>query len=368
MSYIILLRHVNPRSVLLVILAVIVLSSIIIIDVGFLIGLTTLYDRMVFRESRELVLMSYALAPFTSIVTPSDIVKLIGSNVPVDYEVLVPCIVDNQLVLVRGLNITTYINKGVLKLKVGRTPHNHLEVLIGSHLAKVLNVEVEDVLLIITPYIKAPIPVVVVGIIESTEPYCNEIIAQYMLGLKLRGLSQGGSIARIHNATVHVKAVKNLEQVAPMNTALLEKIIIALKREGKGVIGVPYKSPVEVLASRLGISRDIVSLTCIVIALVLTIGVYTIGGLAVIMNRNHILILHEVGVPIRTFKLILVLLVFIAATIAYITALTIIPYIVPCITHILGYPIKPELTPITTITSYIAIILILILGVIRESI
>jgi len=304
---------ITTISILLLIIALTLIS-------GFVMGLYTFYDELTIPErikDRAVIVMGFALAPFTSLIRISS-VKSLTSNVSsllsdVGYEVITIALVGNESVIVRGVSkdfLRKYVNYTVVK-GVDVNDLCYACAWIGESLANDLNVNVGDTITLYSLFTQVPITLKVKGILRIEKPYDYEVLVPYRLGQLIRGTSgDTASIAILilKNGVSPNEVLSKLSLLSSRMPYLLERVFIALKHLGKEVKPSMYRYASEVLTERLGIPRNTLIAITLAIVFITSIGSYIVGLVPFILNKEELILIHEQGVAWSKIRFTIVLL------------------------------------------------------------
>ncbi len=339
-------------SILLLIIALTLIS-------GCVMGLYTFYDELTIPErvkDRAVVVMGFALAPFTSLIRISSI-KSLTSNISsllsdVGYEVITIALIGNDSVIVRGVNkdfLKKYVNYTVIK-GVDVNDLCYVCAWIGESLANDLNVNVGDTITLYSLFTQVPITLKIKGILRIEEPYNYEVIVPYKLGQLLRGTSgDTASIAILilKNGVSPNEVLSKLSLPSSRMSYLLERVFIALKHLGKEVKLSMYRYASEVLTERLGIPRNTLIAITLAILFIASIGSYIVGLVPFILNKEELKLIHEQGVAWGRIRFTIVFIGVIAITMTYL----ITKFLVSSLPHLINVSILHHKLSLTTDVS-----------------
>jgi len=320
------------RTIAVIAASVLLLAIALTLISGYVMSLYSFYDELTLPENvrdRAVVFMGFSLAPFTSLIRISTIDSLI-SNVSslisdVGYEVITIALVENESVIVRGVDkdfLRKYVNYSVID-GTDINDRCYACAWVGEGLARDLNVGVGDVITLHSLFSRTPFILRVKGILRIQEPYDYEVIVPYRLGQLIRGTSgDTASIAILilKNGVSLSEVLSKLSLPSTKMPYLLEKVFIALKRLGKKVEASTYRYASEVLIERLGIPRNTLIAITLAIVFIASIGSYIVGLVPFILNKEELELIHEQGVARRKIKLTIALIGIATITVAYLIA------------------------------------------------
>ncbi len=367
------IRSLSTRSIALVFASLILLTMVLLLDVGFMTSLYNIYDDLIALRvdlhGKTITISSYSLAPFTSVIRISDVEKLlkdISNDVEdVVYEVVTLANINGRNVIVRGIDFNTldkYLKYNVVE-GVDFNEKYVAHAWIGVELARRLEVKVGDIITLSSFFSKTTFTLAIAGVINITKPYCYELIVPYELGLKIRNIGRDkASIAIVilkpqANITRLLYKLGVRKQYAP----LLERAIVALKYVKGEVRSTIYERASELYLMRLGIHRDVLVITTIALGFILSIGYHIIGQLVMLLNRDRLIILHEQGLSIMRVKVAVIIMVTLLMLISFSLTQTLLPLINELTDpHIIGHRINIKLeTSTLSITTMFALLFLL---------
>ncbi|MEM0453141.1 MAG: hypothetical protein QXO98_00575 [Sulfolobales archaeon] len=139
-------------------------------------------------EGGVLIYSSVSRAPHTGLIS-NMVDRLVGVEgvLELSPEVLTPVMINNDVVFLRGLNLTV-LDKFVNYSLIGCLPRNDDEVLVGIRLSKYLNISVGQILDVVSIPAGSRVRIVVSGMFESNTPLDDEVVSNLSLSQKLRGV------------------------------------------------------------------------------------------------------------------------------------------------------------------------------------
>jgi hypothetical protein len=337
-----------------------------LLDVDYTYNALNIYDTITMPDTiprGELsVVSSYSLAPFTSIVTYNDVSRLLGNTTgyKVIYETLLLVKANNSLIVVRGINrsgLRSLANYNVIE---GKDLNDSCLFCawIGEGLAEKLGLHIGDNILVYSFFNNAPVKLRVEGILGIRGPYRYEAIVSLRTGQLLRGINdRSASIALIIGGRIPGAANTRRQ-------GLMEYAFIVLRHLGRKPSLTRYGSASSAYLSRIGVPREALAITIVALITLLSIGSYVIGSSLFHSNRPAWILLHDIGVPLSTVKIGLIILLTIYVLIDAIVSILLQPVIIGLLhMSILNYPVTFNLDLQAEILITLLTIIFSILGV-----
>ena len=235
------------------------------------------------KESKEGVLVLFqgsSKVPQTGVISlkvAEELRKLRGVEA-VSPEVLAPVEVNGCVAFLRGINPVEFSTVEGFCVAL---PYEN-SVLVGSRLAKLLNLSYGDVLVVKGLIVNRTISLKVTGILESEGPLSDELITHLRLGQELRGISKNGVTfirAKVDPSSLDVEGLKDLLG-EPRKASLLERLTSLLYPGSiKPSRAASYLGPPESLVEReVSASKTLIWALILVVIFSSALAVYNSVG------------------------------------------------------------------------------------------
>ncbi|MEM1683991.1 MAG: hypothetical protein QXD57_01290 [Ignisphaera sp.] len=369
------LKLINIKSCILIFTSMLIISTVLLTVLGYLQSLYNIYEVIVypevFREKPVVVVSSYALAPFTSLVSTDVLGNMLRDVQDVEYifyQILVIAYINNsRAVIVRGIEAKDLKIIADYRIIDGRDIDGHCFycIWVGKNIAEELNIHVGDVIVLSSPFLSIPLILRVSGIIDAGYPYNYELLSSISLAQSIRGVAKGYvsmAVVVFSSREDYLVFVERLG-LDRDRMSLMERAIVALKYIGREIRPHVYEHMTEMLVSRLGLPRDIYILISFATAFIMSIGLYMIGQSIATMNSHNLEILYEQGVSSIKIKisLAIVLVIFIATSIKLSLITTKMLSNIISLT-IVGYPLKVAISKDILLATSIYILFFTLIG------
>jgi len=327
-----LIRIISPKSIALSLATLLAIYLLLMFFTGLVTTMYSFYESVVGANAPQsrfvFIVSSYALSPFTSVVSISSVEDAVRGLPGVEktvYEVITIGYVDGRAVVVRALNSSTLRELVEYSVAEGSDIDDNCFYCawVGLNLAKKLSVSAGDSVALYSPFTQTPFTLRVAGVISAGKPYDNELIVPLGVGQAFRGLSRGqASIAIIFLSSrqSYLELAKRFE-VDVEKVSLAERVILSLRYVGKRVELKAYNDFSSMLLSRLGLPRETLTLVLVSSSIVLSLGLYIAGQAMATLNLGNILIAYELGVSVKKAKMFLALVAILCSLASFATAL-----------------------------------------------
>lgn len=320
------------RGYILIILSLVAICLILLLSIGYIQSMYSFYKDIlhipIAQNKPIIIVSSYALAPFTSLISVDSIEEAL-ENIPgvekIVYQVIVLGYTKGKTFIVRGINPKDFVDATNYRVIEGIDLSDNCFycIWLGTELAKDLDLKPGDIISIYSLFISMPINLEVAGIIDVERPYSYEAITSLSIAQALRGIDR----RHVSIAIISLESHESYERVMRKlgidieKDLFIERIVIALRYIGRKIEPIAYNDLSEVFMSRLNISRDIYLAIMLSITFILSIGSYIIGQTIVFLNIDTLSILYEQGLSIKKIKLLLAIALAICIVISFIIAL-----------------------------------------------
>uniref|UniRef100_A0A7C4BCK9 ABC transporter permease n=1 Tax=Ignisphaera aggregans TaxID=334771 RepID=A0A7C4BCK9_9CREN len=327
-----LIRIISPKSIALSLATLLAIYLLLMFFTGLVTTMYSFYESVVGANAPQsrfvFVVSSYALSPFTSVVSISSIEDTVRGLPGVEktvYEVITIGYVDGRAVVVRALNSSTLRELVEYSVAEGSDVDDNCFYCawVGLNLAKKLSVSAGDSIALYSPFTRTPFTLRVAGVISAGKPYDNELIVPLGVGQAFRGLSRGQvsiAIIFLSSRQSYLELAKRFE-VDVEKVSLAERVILSLRYVGKRVELRAYNDFSSMLLSRLGLPRETLTLVLVSTSIVLSLGLYIAGQAMATLNLGNILIAYELGVSVKKVKMFLALVAILCSLASFATAL-----------------------------------------------
>lgn len=251
-------------------------------------------------------------------------------------EVTVPVLANDTPVVLRGVDDTWAIVYKPRLVQGDRLDLNSTtRVWIGYKLAGIINVKPGDILVLKPLFTRVEALVQVAGIIESVEPYDNEIVASRVLASTLRG-SMNPSTVRLAYDPELLDPGEIARVVGAETPPGLFRVASALVYGGYVRVEDPGRLQ-EYYIQRLGVPREAIVIAAITSNLIVSLLNIIPAWLVYSVRRRSFKSLIEQGVESSTVRLALALATIPLVLLASITGIMVAGLLEPPV--ILGYPL-----------------------------
>jgi len=360
------------RIIGLKLLAITIVSIIIYSMVSAYISLTLvgLYTININPEPEDLEILSIysgvALTPLTGLVERSivDKARSIHGVVYAWSEVTIPSLVNNTPLVIRGVD-EEWIKARKYKIIDG----NGLDIeslnraWLGIKVAEILKVNIGDIIVVKPIFTRVEAILIVSGVIEAGPPYDYEILVPITVGYIMRGLNNP-SVVRIayDPETTNATYIMTSLGFKPRLPAEATRLISALIYKEYIDVKADHVSLHEAYISRLGVPRELIIATAVLIVFTISLLALTPAWLIVSSRRFSFRVLIDQGASIISIKATLVAIgapiVLLSTISGYILASSLEPVIV------LGYPIEPSFNIWIFLAHIMAYPLLYIIGLV----
>ncbi len=255
------------------------------------------------------VITSYSVAPFTSVVRESfvkDRLAGVGNVVDVVYEVLAPVLVNGSVYILRGVDPA---DLGVVAgdySVIGRdfTSNCFGCVWVGESLARELGLGPNDTVVVHSPLASSDFVLRVKGVLVTDSVLRYEFVTNALMGEAVRGMGQG----TYSFAVIFVDSPESLSRVAEafnislVGKGLLERALLAIRFAGHRIRPYFLESLSDLYLSRFGLSRDLLTSLLIATMAVLGLGFYVLGQAVTSYATEKITLLHGLGLSTRYLR------------------------------------------------------------------
>ncbi len=296
----IIIRSLSLKYLIALVILTLILNLVLIIDLGLVNSLYTFYNQYQVQNKSSIMIMSYSVAPFTSLINRRNLDMLLHKSpyiTGVEYHVLTIGLVDNHVIVVRGI-------EGLGSSSVG------LCAWISRELAKVLEVSVGDVVQVYSIFSRSPLLLRICGYHTLNAPYKYELIVPYDIGCILRNVHKDyASVAIVHvREGVDASIVLRSLGLKELPKGVAERAILIVKYLGKKSMLRAYREVSEFYLSRFSLGRDSLLVMSIALALALSYTYYVLSMSLIHLIRKDIKCLHDLGVPYSKIKKCLIVL------------------------------------------------------------
>ena len=261
-----------------------------------------------------------SMAPFTGLIPLQliGILKGVEGIVAVSPEVIVPCIIDDKTLFLRGVILDEFIKINNIEVSEGGffTLHDLNHVIVGRGIAKRLNLKPGDRVIVLGVVVDQYIELVVKGVFMSNTPLDDEIIAPLHIGQWLRGVDyEYVSFIRVRinrkivDPSIILRVVSN--ETAPKssdqdNVWRILRIPLPITTTHHKVedIGVElsFKS-MEKYLEKHGLTREILVVYSTIVFVFASISIVIALKTLIVQHRVELSILRSLGVPRRILKI-----------------------------------------------------------------
>jgi ABC-type lipoprotein release transport system permease subunit len=327
-----LIKIVRPRAIALTLATLFTIYLLLTLFTGLVTAVYSFYDSIVsvsaLQDKFVFIVSSYALSPFTSVVSVNSVENAVKGLHGVEktvYEVITIGYIDGRAVVVRALNSSAFKElTGYSVIDGSEIDDNCFYCAwLGYNLAKKLGVSVGNRITLYSPFTLTPFILRVSGVISAGKPYDNELIIPLGVGQAFRGLSRSQvsiAVVLLSSRQSYLELAKRFE-VDVEKVSLAERVILSLRYVGRRVELRTYNDFSSMLFSRLGLPKETLMLILVSISIILSLGLYIVGQALVTLNMTNILIAYELGVPVKKTKVFLALVAILCSLASYAMAL-----------------------------------------------
>lgn len=270
-----------------------------------------------YGRDNTIVITSSSTTPFTGVFNTLFLKNLsMIEGVVVSKELLVPVVMQGRPVILRGVDEGFVLTTSIRVIDGEDIDPKCLYCLwVGEAIADLLDVKTGDHVVLASFFSKYSVTLVVKGVYKTNSIYDYEVIASINVAQVLRGSSvDSASIVRItydpevtsrreilEHIGIHGQVVSG-EEVAPVPFYVVEKAV-SVGVGGKARILILERSYVsEIYLRRIGLSTDILYVSSILIVLVVSFIMYSLGTLVVASRSSYMRKLFEQGLPVTVQK------------------------------------------------------------------
>ena len=321
-------KSIRPSTYAITFLSITILVTLLIINSSVLYGFYNLYDEITFprnqKDSNIVVITGYSVAPFTSTIDTRSVEERLVNLTGVErvvYEVLSIASINDSTIIVRGVSrgdLEYLVDYSVIKGEDFQDDCMYC-VWISPEIADKYGIDVGEYITINSLFTSSSFILQVKGVLELDKPYSYELIVPIDLARAIRGISDHhASLALVYlDKGVDKSIVLKRFNISSERLGLFERALIALKHSRGEISPHLYSSATEFYMARLGLQRNVFLAVSVSIMILLTIGAYIVGNMAVLVNRENLSILYTIGLSKRRIKLVAttILLVLVIASI-----------------------------------------------------
>ena len=340
------------------------------------------YTIMPTKKNMLVIYSGSALTPYTGLI-PRSIeynLSLIPGVKKIWAEVLVPVIVRNKPVILRGIEepiLCSMINEP--SICTNNTLTIPFPAWIGSTAATYLGVREGDEIVVIPLFTDIPVKLRVNKIVSMELPYNGEIIVPLELAQKLRCIHKGlVSLIRVEYdpnkvdpdkiiSSLGLRTVKELEKPIPVYVA--EKIIIGLtNRPGNAIIASTSEYS-DIYLKRLGFSKDLLFILSIILIMLLSYIIFILGKTCIILHSDKLRIIVLLGVKEMKIKLLFMMALLPLEILVFITGLLLANIISSTYSFfVFGYKLIPSVNSLIASIQLLVFTLLFMYGVLSSEI
>lgn len=369
-------RVVGVKVFVFVAVSTLVLATILVLVASYSLFIININEYIAFpRLNNTVVVSGFALSPLSSLIKIDDVEKALNGTPGIRaivYEVVTLAYVNDEVIVVRSLKardlkmITDYV------VLAGIDVYDYCTncVWVGMDLARKLNINVGNILVLQSLFSKEPLVARVAGILLVDKPYSNEIIVSWMLGTRLRGVGdEYASIALVLlEPDVNKSLILEKLGISDVREQLLEKALLVLKYIGRSRRTLLYTSP-DFYFARLGLPRELLLALALSIVFILSSGYYVLGQLPLVISREKLRLLYEIGLSETRIKLSIALIVaFITLSVLPLSSILSKIVLAAGNVAILGYDVEVNLDTLTLSMISAYMLLFMMLGLLMVSI
>ena len=312
-----------------------------------------------------------ASTPFTGLIS-RDYEERISSIKGIEKvwsELVVPCVVNGKTIIIRGIerNMLSkligeeYVEKAII----------YNRAWIGTKAAEYLNIKTGENIIVYSLFNNIPLVLRISRIVKLPEPYDNEIIVSLETAQLLRGVGENTvSLIKVIYDPEKISYEKILEE-ANITISSRENIQLYLFEKALLLVSI---TPGKTLATsstglleRLGFSKDLLTATSIVIAVLLSYIVLLLGKYVVITHRNSFTVLQVIGVTSSLVKKYLLVIYVPIVFLSTYLGLLVSQYLIENLNyHIFNYKIVSGLDSIQGLSTIALYVVLFALGVLLE--
>ncbi|MGC9149176.1 MAG: hypothetical protein ACP5GI_07030 [Sulfolobales archaeon] len=332
-------------------------------------SLINVAEYLVKVSSDEILITSYSISPFTSLVNINSVRERIGdiwgrcvdSFEPINLALVN---INSTLIVLRGVSDAS-------KITVSEGERYDPSCLncawIGESVKRELGLEIGDLIVVESIFIRVPMILRVAGIYESGYLSDKEIIVSYKTASILRGADPSYASILIIRPRNSECINEILARISSEKFISPERIIVAIRYvSAKNISSKLISALSDIYLARLGLHRDIFTVLAISIAIILSYAYFITGSIIYRLNTDRIRILHNIGVSKRNIfaaSLILYVLIF---SVVFISSLYLSIALISMNIRIFGYELLPR--PDISVASYYYLLTLAlgVIGLLRE--
>ncbi|MEZ0290075.1 MAG: hypothetical protein ABWJ42_03165 [Sulfolobales archaeon] len=352
----ILVKTIKPQTHIGFILLVTLLSLLSLSIVGYIDSLYNLYQEIVSVDDNSILISSYAISPFTSIISKKQILDKISDlrDVSVEFILLTPAYVFGRIVILRSLSDNS-------------TTTNTSCVYPGAGVARELNLREGDVIPVYSIFTRKSILVSVCGLYNHSDYHSYEILASEDLVRIVRGVNKDQysiAIIRVSDPSEKHLILSRLG-VDIEKISLLKRVIIMISYTGSNYTSLVSNALSEVYLGRLGFHKDHMLLLAYSIVSLTLLSTPLIGSHITRVSREFIEILRSQGVSRENIVISYLTLALLYISISILLSNLILQTLLIRldIVRFLGYVIVPKTDLVETLIILLIESILILFGV-----
>ncbi|MGC9164227.1 MAG: FtsX-like permease family protein [Thermoprotei archaeon] len=381
-------RYIRRQRIVIFII-ILVLSSMLFSIMAFsLLGFYKGFSAYL-GEGKDIVVVydRKSSTPFTGLIP----VYLVGNLssikgvIATSPEIIVPCLLKNESVFLRGvipekfvkLNQLVIIKGSMLELE------DLNSVIVGRRIAERLNLKLGEKVLVLSVLVNRYLEVQVKGIFVSGSVIDDEIIAPLYVGQWLRGTDYNyvtvirvkidGSIVK-PSTIFEAITTKSSETGSSGGGRLPEGFVVSLSRVGFNIedIGVNEAQKfMESYLNKYGVTRESLIVLSVMVFLLSSAAIVIASKTILIQHKGEVSVLRSIGVSKKLLKKdLLIKLLFwslIASSIGIILGVTILTIMQENgFLQVLSHTVPMQLDPLVIILDFVLVFILILVMVLRS--